>query len=68
MAQYERAPTKERIMAGLHAAKKRGKPAHKVPAKPVTPPKSDEPTTDSVNSAFDSALGDPQRPVTPTPN
>jgi len=25
MAQYERAPTKERIMAGLHAAKKRGK-------------------------------------------
>jgi len=50
------------------AAKKRGKPAHKVPAKPVTPPKSDEPTTDSVNSAFDSALGDPQRPVTPTPN
>jgi hypothetical protein len=43
--------------------KKGAKTAHKKPVKPVTPPKSDEPSTDAVNSAFDNAVGDPQRQV-----
>ncbi len=53
---------------GVPAKAKRGKAKGKAPATPESAPKSDEPSTDAVNSVFDSALGDPQRPVQTAPN
>ncbi|WP_420382390.1 SRPBCC family protein [Novosphingobium sp.] len=50
--------------------KKAGKAVRKTgkAATTTNPPKSDEPSTDTVNSEFDSAVGDPQRPVQTNPN
>jgi len=51
------------------AAKKTGKSAPKPAAKPSAkaPESADEPSKDAVNSAFDAALGDEQRPVSAVP-
>jgi hypothetical protein len=46
-------------------AKKSGKAGAKPKPRPTPTRASDEPSNDAVNSAFDAALGDPQRPVDP---